>query len=60
MQDKLERLEGLLRSRNAEDFLDSLVNQFNGHFGAWLIRQQMAQECEGCPECSDGFDDVIN
>ena len=61
MQDKLERLEKLIESRRAIDFLDALIEDFPMFLGRFLIEEHMRQQrCEGCPECSDGFDDVIN
>lgn len=63
MDELFEQLRVKIESRNAKDFLESLVTHFSGHFGSWLIQQQMAHDHDdACPHCDmprDEFPDEI-
>ena len=59
MQEKLDRLETLVNARNATDFLDDLITNYDLFFGRWLVEKSLQQRHHQCgPEC-DGFEDDI-
>lgn len=52
------RLRAEAEKRNAVDFIENLVEKFDGHFGSWLVSRQMEKDHKcGCPECGEPDDD---
>ena len=63
MDELLEQLRVKIESRNAKDFLQSLVDNYNGHLSGYLLNLQMMQDHgDACPHCDmprDEFPDEI-
>lgn len=47
----LDDLKREIINRNAVDYLEHLVECFEGHFGSWLVSNQIAKDRYDCPEC---------
>ena len=41
----LEVLRAKIERRNAEDFLASFIEHWDGYFGDWLVKGQMQLDC---------------
>lgn len=66
-EELLQTFKEKLESRNANDFLQNLVDFYEGHLGQFLVRKQMLKDnaCDDpdCLHCNpDGAfeDDLIN
>jgi len=62
MDELLEQLRVKIESRNAIDWLQFVVENWDGTLGQWLMaRQMMNDHGDRCPECDAGdeFPDQI-
>lgn len=57
----LAALKHRIESRGAIDYLNSLVDCFDGHFGSFLVQKQIdADHDRHCPDCNhDALDNEI-
>lgn len=58
----LEDLRRKIEARNAVDFLEDVVDHFDGFFGSFLTQKQMAADHDAhCEHCKDPLDqDVLD
>ncbi len=59
MNNIYEQLEAKVRERNADDFIEFVIQKFDGMLGAYLCEKQMHNdETSGfCPHCREEHSD---
>lgn len=53
----LLELERQIKFRNADDFLEDIIEHFDGYFGSYLTGRQMERDHDqNCQHCKDELD----